>query len=309
MTIEVLRSVSKGVEFIARRRVLASIGVVLIGALATQLQSVRAEGAPDRASQPLTYSGTLEEDGAPATGQKTVRLELYSDAVLADTPSRKCSVGPVMTAFEKGTFRVALDEACLAAVQANPNLWVSIEVAGNVLPRKKLGAVPYAMEATHAVTASGASGSLAAMVVPAGAVMAFDLDACPSGWEAYAAAQGRTVVGSNPAGNELSVRTRGQKLGEETHVMLVKEVPPHKHQGTTSSANRLGSMAVVHQAGSGWQPNHMMGHSGGAVTYLGETDWPFSAHTHNFETDNGPGTAAPHNTMQPSLVLLYCRKQ
>ena len=67
----------------------------------------------------------------------------------------------------------------MAAVRANPELWVQVEVDGKPFERRKLGAVPYAVEAERA---SGAAGALARDLVPAGAVMAFDLEACPPGW-------------------------------------------------------------------------------------------------------------------------------
>jgi hypothetical protein len=43
-------------------------------------------------------------------------------------------------------------------VHANPNVWVEVSVGGAALPRSKLGAVPYAVEAD---TASNAVGALA----------------------------------------------------------------------------------------------------------------------------------------------------
>ena len=70
----------------------------------------------------------------------------------------------------------------------------------------------------------------AAPLVPSGAVMAFDLDVCPSGWSVLPSAQGRTVVGVNAdTTNGLSVRTRGQSFGEENHTLVASEMPSHTH--------------------------------------------------------------------------------
>jgi hypothetical protein len=62
-----------------------------------------------------------------------------------------------------GRFQLALPD-CQAAVGASPDLWLEAIVDGKSLGRTKLGAVPYAIEASHAVSADsadGASGALA----------------------------------------------------------------------------------------------------------------------------------------------------
>lgn len=68
-----------------------------------------------------------------------------------------------------GQFEVAMPGNCVSAVQANKNAHVEVKVDGKVLPRSKVGAVPYAVEAgraqeannaTNATNASNATGAL-----------------------------------------------------------------------------------------------------------------------------------------------------
>ena len=69
--------------------------------------------------------------------------------------------------------------------------------------------------------ARGAAGADA--VAPAGAVMFFDLAACPAGWTAYEAARGRYVVGLNSGGNQAA--TVGTPLGDQEN----RAVGQHAH--------------------------------------------------------------------------------
>lgn len=122
-------------------------------------------------------------------------------------------------------------------------------------------------------------------VVPTGAVMAFDLAACPSGWTAYALAGGRTIVGVNAAGgNGLSQRNLEDTLGEEAHTMTVNELVPHLHNEQVANVNGY--------SGSDGEP----GGDGQNIAY----HWGAPVST--------TGGGQPFNNIQPSLVLLYCKK-
>jgi hypothetical protein len=67
------------------------------------------------------------------------------DALTAGTAV--CSTAPQTITVTNGLFRIALDDTCTAAVQANPNLFVEVSVNSQTMqPRTKLGAVPYAIE-------------------------------------------------------------------------------------------------------------------------------------------------------------------
>jgi hypothetical protein len=127
----------------------------------------------------------------------------------------------------------------------------------------------------------------ASPAVPSGAVMAFDLDACPSGWALLTTASGRTVVGVNP---DMTVRTRGQTFGFETHTLTVAEMPSHTHTaavfGATSTTFGNGQPGLDISGGARVQTNY-------------GTSSPSSV----------AGQDQPHDIMQPSIAFLYCRKQ
>lgn len=50
---------------------------------------------------------------------------------------------------------------------------------------------------------------------PSGAVMAFNLASCPTGWSEYTAGQGRAIIGAG-AGAGLTARTLGVTGGGES---------------------------------------------------------------------------------------------
>jgi hypothetical protein len=122
-------------------------------------------------------------------------------------------------------------------------------------------------------------------LVPSGAVVAFNLAACPVGWGPVAAAQGRTIIGVNPSGaNGLSTRILNETVGEETHTMQLSELVPHTHGEIVSNTN--GYTGADGQAGGNG--------------YLGTN--------HGVVATASAGGGAPFNNMQPSLALLYCQK-
>lgn len=287
-----------------------------------------AEGAPTM--KPLFYAGTLEANGKLATGAHSITLTFFdaetggNQVCLSETPN---------VPVEAGRFRVEVSADCVAKLKVQPDVWAAMLFTGpdgvpHQLPlRTKIGAVPFAMEAQHSVLAStavnadeakhaasatsatAASGGLATQIVPAGAVMAFDLDACPAGWSEFVAARGRTVVGTNPtAAAGISARSRGQALGEERHQLSTAELPPHTHAGTTGRGNAMPYRVVVEWNSTNTDPSHIKGWAGGGFKDYNDGNWALSNHTHNFTTDNGTGGNQPHNVMQPSLVLLYCKK-
>jgi hypothetical protein len=126
---------------------------------------VRADGIPT--SDPLAYSGVLLNSvGTPVTSTVTARLSLWDDQTATLTANRKCETSvPTLTPDSAGRFRILLEAACLAAVKTNPNLWVQVEIGTVALPRTKLGAVPYAVEADRAAVATNATSAAAAATV------------------------------------------------------------------------------------------------------------------------------------------------
>ncbi|PZP40199.1 MAG: hypothetical protein DI585_01590 [Pseudomonas fluorescens] len=61
------------------------------------------------------------------------------------------------------------------------------------------------------------------IAIPTGAIMAFDLTSCPSGWSVYTAARGRFLrgidnsTGTDPDGNRAPGNTQADMLGSHTH--------------------------------------------------------------------------------------------
>lgn len=102
--------------------------------------------------------------------------------------------------------------------------------------------------------------------IPAGAVMAFDLDTCPEGWSVLASAAGRFVVG---AGTEYS---KGSTGGLNSVTLTTAQMPKHTHSGTTASS--------------------------GAHTHTASAD-SAGAHTHTAST----GSAGAHNHRSPDRVF------
>ena len=138
-------------------------GLLAVGLIAGYCAHVLAEGAPT--DQPLFYSGTLEVDGMPASGEYTVIMTLHDAATagneLCGTESK--------TMVDAGRFRIDASD-CAEAVADEPDAWVAVRFKGSdgvehaIPERAKIGAVPYAMEAQHAVSASSPSGALATTI-------------------------------------------------------------------------------------------------------------------------------------------------
>ncbi len=148
-----------------RRRIAISVAAVAVGIGGTlAVQRVLAAGVPTTAT--LTYSGELAlPDGTAVEGKRNIGLALY-DAVTAG--KRVCDVVSAEVDVVRGRFQIPLVQACADAVKATPDLWVDVQVDGASIGRTKLGAVPYALEAGHALRAdqaSRATGSLAGMWV------------------------------------------------------------------------------------------------------------------------------------------------
>jgi hypothetical protein len=114
-------------------------------------------------NQPMTYSGTLTDaNGVALSGTKNIQLILWDQPTLG---SSQCSTGPVdVTIGALGSFQLALPNECTTVVHNLPDLWVELIVDNVLVPRSKLGAVPFAVEADHAAKASAASGPLKATV-------------------------------------------------------------------------------------------------------------------------------------------------
>jgi hypothetical protein len=134
-----------------RSRVL--VLVLVVGAFVGVTEAI-ANGIPT-AAPVMSYAGTMySATGVPQTTQRSVRLSLWDAPASGGGASRCAGAVTNVTPDLQGHFSLPLDPACVAAVQATPDLWVQVEVDGVPLTRTKLGALPYAVEASRASTTS-----------------------------------------------------------------------------------------------------------------------------------------------------------
>ena len=97
----------------------------------------------------------MVEDGQGAVnGPHNIQV-LFFDAPSAGV--QVCQSAPTPVTLTNGRFSVLLPEPCSAAVKASPNLWINVIVDGSDTGRAKIGAVPYALEASHALAATSAT--------------------------------------------------------------------------------------------------------------------------------------------------------
>lgn len=138
---------------------LGSLGLAL--GLAYAARAV-ADGIP--ASKALSYAGVLENGTGPLSGDHNIQVYFYDAAsggnVLCQTTTATVSV-------QNGHFSVPLPDACTTAVAGRPDAWVTVLVDGSDTGRAKIGAVPYAVEANHATSATTAT-ALAGVLPVAG---------------------------------------------------------------------------------------------------------------------------------------------
>lgn len=134
-----------------RQLAMGATFALAVAAIGYRVGRARADGVP--AMNPLFYSGVLEDSGRPVEGARDITLRLW-DAATGGTiacPETTAMATPVVS----GRFRVALESACVTAIQRNSELWTEVVVSGTSLGRSKIGAVPYAIEAARAAGASG----------------------------------------------------------------------------------------------------------------------------------------------------------
>jgi len=123
-----------------------------------------AGGIPSKGA--LTYSGVLQKpDGSALTSTgHNLEIKLWSTGPTGGTVLCTTAVpAPTFTLDNSGRFSVQLDDACTGAIGANAGAFVEVLLDGNTLGRTKLGAVPYAIEANHAVSADSASSASSAL--------------------------------------------------------------------------------------------------------------------------------------------------
>lgn len=137
----------------------AAVGLLVVGGVLAG--RAMATGVPT--VSPLTFSGLVTDDaGKPYAKAVPVIVTFYAGQT-ATTPA--CTAASTQAEAGSGRFEVALAADCADAVHASKDLWSELTVGdGKVaLPRSRVGAVPYALEAQVASQAGGVlAGELAA---------------------------------------------------------------------------------------------------------------------------------------------------
>jgi hypothetical protein len=142
------------------------VGLALAMAVGYGLAHVRAAGPPTQ--QPLWYSGTVSNAaGEPISGNHKVGVRLFDST--DKTAQSLCLVGPKDVSFDSGRFRVDVSQceskqqtAAVFASKTDLYVELTIDDDGKPFERTKIGAVPFALEAQHAVSATSAANAAAA---------------------------------------------------------------------------------------------------------------------------------------------------
>lgn len=135
---------------------------------------------------------------------------------------------------------------------------------------------------------------------PSGAVMAFNMDACPEGWSLLPAAAGRVIAGVGNSGTTgATTLTRGATGGEAAHTLTTDEMPSHSHMIFSSQANS-GTNSVT--SGNYASYNGFCNGCNERYIIVGVGGVP------NIGISGSTGSNDPHNVMNPYLSLLYCQK-
>jgi hypothetical protein len=330
-------------------RIGGSVAGVLALVVVGYVVGVRAAAIPaDNVA--LVYTGVLEQNGVGVTSAHTIAIELHTAQDPTDASDvLLCRVQPgTPVSVQNGRFSIPLDTSCATQIRSHPDVFVEVQVDGPAVgARTRLGAVPYAIEAsnadtatqavtaTQADTATTADSATSAMTagsastadsatnaghavnadnctnatnatnatlandvktLPTGAVMAFDLAACPTGWAAFTAAQNHVIVGVGP-GLALD-----QAVGADSLALSVAQMPSHSHgvsdpghSHTPGNANNFISDGGSINAGVG---------GGGGFSFT-----TFTSVQATGISIVATGGGQPFDNRQASLPLLYCKKQ
>jgi hypothetical protein len=141
-----------------KRPVVMAVGLTVAGVAAGFGVRALADGVPS--PSPLYYSGTLTENGALVNDSThTIAINVYASQ---SANSTICQTIATSVPITNGRFRIQLDSACKSAINANPNAWVEVLDGTLNLGRTAIGAVPYAVEADHAMSATNATSATTA---------------------------------------------------------------------------------------------------------------------------------------------------
>lgn len=273
--------------------------MVRIGAVPTRTLNLPDDYALDSWSMRILY-GVTEVLASPGTfaqnrGAFSI-VDSNGNSVITPPGSGHyavISVGP--DAMGSYTAQGAAGPACVAARLDGENCDNDATLRATVLYSAATGNTHFDDYITYAGARALDGG------VPPGAVMPFNLNACPNGWAAYAPAVGRAVVGTGRLDETYAPADRvpwsasanyglGDTGGFMTWRLNQNEMPRHNHavpMVAGSFASLLGVLGLI--------PSPIPVFTGSATTASGRST--FDA-----------GDDAPHQNMPPYVALLYCQK-
>lgn len=114
--------------------------------------------------------------------------------------------------------------------------------------------------------------------------------------------RGRVPVGMD---GSYEFNTMGATGGEKTHTLTAAEMPAHSHGGTTTGTGAHGHTTRSSADAGGSTLAFLRSANTSVTTGGGMVDSSSGDHTHGIQTD---GASAPHNNIQPYLVLNFIIK-
>jgi hypothetical protein len=229
---------------VIRSSISLAIAMLVLAAAGTSARAATVPGT-------MTFSARLRDGDAPFHGRIALRLALHRGAT-PDAAVPAAWTEEYQPTADQGLVTVLMGEQVplTAALAAGGALYLEITIVEadstttTLEPRLAVGSVPYALVADYARDTAA---------VPPGAVMHFDLPACPVGWTALEGARGRALVGL-PAGGILGGTVGDAPLGDRedrahSHVVdpgSVQTSAAGSHNHSAGGVPSTGSAAVPH---------------------------------------------------------------
>lgn len=146
--------------------------------------------------------------------------------------------------------------------------------------------------------------------IPTGAVMAFNLASCPTGWSALTAATGRTIVGVGSNGtNTYALNDSG---GADSLTLSTAQLPAHTHPVDPPSTATNSTGSHTHTVGVGNSGGLGSCHSSSQTCTTTVTTSSNGAHSHTVDvasfTSGSTGSGSAVDNRAAYYALLYCQK-
>jgi hypothetical protein len=225
---------------VIRSSISFAIAMVVLSAAGSSADAASAPGT-------MTFSARLRDGDVPFQGNLGLRLALHR------SPTPDASVPALWTE----DYQPTADQGLVTVLMGQQTPLTSALVAGGALylevtvtdsggattplePRLAVGSVPYALVADYARDTAA---------VPTGAVMHFDLEACPVGWTALDGARGRALVGV-PAGGTVGGTAGDAPLGDREDRAHSHIVDPAAVQSTEAGSHSHSAGGVPSTSGA-----------------------------------------------------------